>query len=65
MIGAVKVLLFVLIVGALMLAPFVALKKPWAVKLWQRTKTLFWVYVLVIAISAIVWLVLRWDEYYG
>jgi hypothetical protein len=60
-----KVLLFLLITGALLLGPFVALKKPWAVKLWGRTKMLFWVYVLVITASAIFWLLMRWDEYYG
>ena len=60
-----RVVLFVLIVGALMLAPFVALKRPWAVRFWGRVKKLSYVYVLAIVISAVVWLILRWDDFYG
>ena len=60
-----RVLLFVAILGALMIAPFVALKRPWALRMWERVKKFFFVYVVAITISAIVWLVLRWDDFYG
>jgi len=65
MIGEMKVLLFLAIVAALLLAPFVMLRRPWAVRAWQRIKSFFVVYVVVIAVSAAVWLYLRWDDFYG
>ena len=60
-----RILLFLLILGALMLAPFVAIQRPWAVRFWARIKKLFVVYVVAIVISAAIWLVLRWDDFYG
>lgn len=60
-----RVLLLLLVVGAMLLAPFVALKQPWAVRMWRRVKKLFFVYVLAISISAVVWLILRWEDFYG
>jgi hypothetical protein len=60
-----RVLLFLLITAALLIAPFVALRKPWALRLWSRVKKLFWVYVIAITISAAFWLVLRWEDFYG
>ena len=60
-----RVILFLAITGALLLAPFVALRRPWAVRLWGRIKSLFVLYVVVIVVSAAVWLVLRWDDFYG
>ena len=60
-----RVILFLIIVSALILAPFVAIRRPWAVRLWGRIKSMFVLYVVVIVISAAVWLVLRWDDFYG
>lgn len=60
-----RVLFFLLVTGSLLLAPFVVLKQPWAVRLWSRVSKLFWVYVIAITISAVFWLVLRWDDFYG
>ncbi|MGE0056752.1 MAG: hypothetical protein AB7P33_18685 [Dehalococcoidia bacterium] len=60
-----KALLFVLIVGGLLLAPFVMLKQPWAIRIWTQVKKLFWVYVLAITLSAAFWLYTRWDDFYG
>ena len=60
-----RILLFALILGALVLAPFVALRRPWALRAWRQIKKLTVVYVIAITVSAILWLVLRWDDFYG
>jgi hypothetical protein len=60
-----RILLLVLIGGALLLAPFVVTRRPWAVKTWQRVKMILVVYCVVIFVSAVVWLITRWGEWYG
>lgn len=60
-----RVVIFLLIVGALLLAPFVALKRPWAVKTWERIKKFFYAYVVAITLIAIYWLITKWDQFYG
>jgi hypothetical protein len=61
----VRALLLLLIVGGAICLPFALIKRPWAVKMWRRVRLMFVVYALVILVSAIVTLVLRWDEIYG
>jgi capsular polysaccharide biosynthesis protein len=45
--------------------PFVWLRRPWALMLWHRAKLIAAIYALVILISAIVSLVVRWEDIYG
>ena len=63
--GEVKLLLFLLLASALAVAPFALLRRPWAVRIWRRFRLVLVIYVLVIVTSAIVSLVLRWDDIYG
>jgi len=60
-----KVFLLLLVLGAMALWPFVMLRRPWAVRLWERFKLVILVYVLVIALAAAIALIFRWDEFYG
>ncbi|HXH22919.1 MAG TPA: hypothetical protein VNN10_12905 [Dehalococcoidia bacterium] len=60
-----RVLIFVLVLAGLALWPFVALRQPWAVRIWERFKLLIIIYVVVIAAAAVVGLILRWDQIYG
>lgn len=60
-----RILLLLLVTGAVALAPFIVMRRPWALRAWQRVKKLFLVYVIAITISALIWLALRWDDYYG
>jgi len=62
---AVRLLLFLLFASALAVAPFAFLRRPWAVRIWRRFRLILVIYVLVIVTSAIVSLVLRWDDIYG
>jgi hypothetical protein len=61
----VKLLLLLAIIGALLVAPFLKLKQPWAVKLWRRVRLFFVIYVVVIFLAAVVRLALNWDAIYG
>ena len=60
-----KLLLFLLIAAALATAPFLMLKRPWAVRLWRRLRWFFVVYAVVVFVSAVVALYFRWDSIYG
>ncbi|HLF76815.1 MAG TPA: hypothetical protein VJB57_04935 [Dehalococcoidia bacterium] len=60
-----KTLLLLLVAGGAVMLPFVFLKQPWAIKLWRRLRLVIVIYVIVIFISAVVRLVLNWDEFYG
>ena len=60
-----KVFLLLLVLGGMALWPFVMLRRPWAVRLWERFKLVILVYVLVIALAAAIALIFRWDEFYG
>jgi hypothetical protein len=60
-----RILLILLIAGAVVLMPFLALKKPWAVRAWRQLKLLVIAYVIAIAAIAVYWLITRWDEFYG
>jgi hypothetical protein len=62
---AVKFLLLVMVLSLVSLVPFVVLRKPWAVRLWRQIKIIILVYVIVIAISGIMGLVLNWNDFYG
>ena len=61
----VRLFLFLLLAGGLAVAPFAFLRRPWALRLWRRFRLVLVIYVLVIVTSAIVSLVLRWDDIYG
>jgi hypothetical protein len=61
----VRLLLFLLIAGAIATLPFAFLRQPWAVKLSRRIRFLFVLYTIVIVVSALVALVFRWDAFYG
>jgi hypothetical protein len=58
-------LLFLLLAAGLATLPFAFIRRPWAVKLWRRIRLLLVIYCIVIAVSAIVSLVFRWDAIYG
>src|SRR3970040_798166 len=60
-----RALLFLLLAGALAPRPFPLLRQPWAVRLWRRARLVAIIYAVVILVSAIVALVLRWDDIYG
>ena len=60
-----RVLLLLIIAGGAVLLPFVAIKRPWALRAWQRVKLIVVLYVLVIFVTAVYWLITRWDEFYG
>jgi uncharacterized membrane protein SirB2 len=61
----VKVLFLLLLVSGLALLPLVALRRPWAIKLWQRFKLVVVIYAVVVAVTAIVSLIFNWDGIYG
>jgi hypothetical protein len=61
----VKILFLLLLISGLAILPFVALKRPWAIKLWLRFKLVVVIYAVIIVVSAIVGLVFRWDSIYG
>jgi hypothetical protein len=61
----VRALLLLLILGGVLTLPFALIKRPWAVRMWQRIRVGFAIYMLVILVSAIVALVSRWDQIYG
>jgi hypothetical protein len=61
----VKILFLLLVVSGLALLPFVALRRPWAIKLWQRFKLVVVIYAVVVAVTAIVSLIFNWDAIYG
>ena len=60
-----KILFLLLLVSGLAILPFVALRRPWAIKLWQRFKLLVVIYAVVVAVTAIVSLIFNWDGIYG
>ena len=60
-----RLLLYFLLLSALVLAPFIVTRRPWALRLWQRLRLFLIIYVVVIVVSAITALVLRWDDFYG
>jgi hypothetical protein len=64
-IGIVKFLLLVMLLSIIATLPFVWLRRPWALMLWHRAKLIAAIYALVILISAIVSLVVRWEDIYG
>jgi hypothetical protein len=61
----VKLLFLLLLVGGAALLPFVVIRRPWAVRLWQRFKIVLLVYALVILLAGLVRLVFNWDAIYG
>jgi hypothetical protein len=59
---------FLLIIGLLLalgLWPFVAFKRPWALRLWRRIKLFIAVYVFVIVLAAVLRLAFGWGDIYG
>ena len=60
-----KLLLFLLLLAALSLWPFVLLRRPWAVRLWQRVRLFLIVYVFVLVVATAMALIFRWDDIYG
>ena len=60
-----RFLLIALIVAALGAAPFAMLRRPWALRIWEKVKLLVVAYVIVIIVSSVYWLITRWDAIYG
>ena len=60
-----KVLILLSILAALIVAPFLKMRRPWAVKLWNRVRLFFVIYVVVIFLAAVTRLVFNWDAIYG
>jgi hypothetical protein len=60
-----RLLLLLLIAGAIVTLPFAFLRQPWAIRLWRRIRLFFVIYAVVIVVSAIVALIFRWDQIYG
>jgi len=65
MIERVRFLVLALVAFVLAVLPFVALRQPWAVRLWGRAKLLVVLYALIVLVAAIVALAFRWDDIYG
>jgi hypothetical protein len=61
----VKILFLLLLVSGLALLPFVALRRPWAIKLWQRFKLVVEIYAVVVVVAGIVGLISDWEGIYG
>jgi hypothetical protein len=61
----VKILFLLLLVSGLALLPFVALRRPWAIKLWQRFKLVVVIYAVVVVVAGIVGLISDWEGIYG
>ena len=61
----VKILLLLMVISLAALIPFVVLRKPWAVSLWRRLKTIIVVYAIIIATAGIVRLIMDWESIYG
>lgn len=60
-----RILIFIMVMSAIATLPFVALRQPWALRLWQRARLIAVIYAIVILVSAIVALITRWDAIYG
>jgi hypothetical protein len=60
-----KLLFLAAVLGALALWPFVAMKRPWAVRLWRRIRLFLFVYVFVIFVAALLRLAFGWNDIYG
>lgn len=60
-----RFLLLILLAGTAAVLPFVLLKRPWALRLWGRTRVLFVIYALVILLAATLGLIFRWEQFYG
>ena len=60
-----KILFLLLIISGLAIMPFMAIRKPWALRLWRRFKMVVLAYVLVIFVLAIYRLATNWDAIYG
>jgi hypothetical protein len=61
----VKLLLLIGLVGAIGLAPFVVIKRPWAVRIWSQIKLFVVVYIVVVLLAGILRLVFNWEDIYG
>ena len=59
-----RFLLFLALVTAAV-APFVSLRRPWAVNLWRRVRLLAIIYAVIILVAAIVRLAFNWSAIYG
>ena len=57
-------LIVLMVVGALVLVPFLKLRAPWAVTLWRRMRLIVIVYVVVVFLAAIARLAFNWDAIY-
>lgn len=60
-----RILIWALLLTLLIIVPFSIFKAPWAMRWWQRLRLVVVIYVIAIIVSAIVALVLRWDDIYG
>ena len=61
----VKLLLLLGLIGAVGLAPFVVIKRPWAVRVWSQIKLFVVVYIIVVLLAGILRLVFNWEDIYG
>ena len=60
-----KLLLLLGLIGAVGLAPFVVIKRPWAVRVWSQIKLFVVVYIIVVLLAGILRLVFNWEDIYG
>jgi hypothetical protein len=60
-----KLLLFLTLIAALAVLPFVAIKRPWALRLWRRVKMVIAAYILVLVALAVYRLIVNFDAFYG
>ncbi len=60
-----RFLIIGLVIAGLGVAPFVMLRRSWALRVWEKVKLLVVAYVIVMIISAIFWLITKWDQIYG
>jgi len=58
-------LLLLGLIGAVGLAPFVVIKRPWAMRVWCQIKLIVVVYVIVVLLAGILRLVFNWEDIYG
>jgi glutamine amidotransferase PdxT len=56
---------FLVIAGGVVTLPFLFLRAPWAVRLWDKVRLIAVVYAVAILVAAIVALIFRWDQIYG
>jgi hypothetical protein len=60
-----RFLIYTFLLAAIITAPFVVTKRPWALGFWRRVRLVIVIYALVVFLSAVVRLVTGWGDIYG